>query len=51
MVVNLVRSGRKQPQLFFASDGVRLATLMKRETVGVRFERFDLSNSFVAETI
>ena len=28
MVVNLVRSGRKQPQLFSASAGVRLATPM-----------------------
>ncbi len=26
MVVNLVRSGRKQPKLFSASAGVRLAT-------------------------
>ena len=35
MVVNLVRSGRKQPQLFFASDGVRLATPIRREARGV----------------
>ncbi len=30
MVVKLVRSGRKQPQLFSASAGVRLATLLKK---------------------
>ena len=51
MVVNLVRSGRKQPQLFFASDGVRLATPMKREAASVRHERFGPSNSFAAEII
>ena len=28
-VVNLVRSGRKQPQLLFASAGVRLASFFK----------------------
>ncbi len=45
MVVNLVRSGRKQPQLFFASDGVRLATPIRREArdIGERRERIDVS--------
>jgi hypothetical protein len=31
-VVNLVRSGRKQPQLLFASAGVRLASYFKLGT-------------------
>ena len=36
MVVNLVRSGRKQPQLFFASAGGRARLPLSRERYGPR---------------
>ena len=36
MVVNLVRSGRKQPQLFFASAGGRARLPLSRERYAAR---------------
>ena len=53
MVVNLVRSGRKQPQLFSASAGVRLATPIKetRSRIGASQRTLNFTTTASASSV